>query len=417
VVVLASALGLSFSLSFRAEANTRAADVEAAAAGLLARANDARIVAAPRSDALRKVLAEDALRFYDRFLRERPTEPRLREGRARALWTLSQVHWLVGEYAASEAVAREAASEAEALVAADADHLEYRAILGNALRNLGKALSGTGQRDAARAAFDRSVRELELCYSKAPAKYADLLVRALLEWGTTLNATELETCARTLRRAIAIQEETVRERPALAATVDLLEALAAAGQVLTTLGELPEATRLLRRADDLLEKTPDAGPAYECRVLASGATLAGRKGNHQAAIARLKRAIETARRWSEREPTWQRPWGELLDLHVALAQQCRASATSRPPSRRAAPRSRSARRGPRGSPTIPSRAASSPTTSRLRDGPVERRPARRAGRGRAMDAPRARAARHAPPRRSTSACAHARAGCTCPTSA
>ncbi|MCC6670310.1 MAG: serine/threonine protein kinase [Planctomycetes bacterium] len=323
VLVLSAALGLS--LHFSARARSMAADMEATVASLLARANDSRVVDAPRSGALRAALVQDALAFYDRFLVDRPAAPGLREGRAKALLTLSQVSWLVGDYAQAERLARDAMGEAEALLAAEPGRLAYRVLLGNALRKVGRASSSGGKLAEARAAFDRAIQEIERCHAEAPERHANLLVAALAEWSSSRNESELEECVRALRRAVALQVETARREGSLAAKVDLVDVRTALISGLANQGKVSEAAQEFRVLEQELQATPDIGPGQASQALGVGATLAGSLGQHEVAVRRFTAAIAAARRWAEQEPEWSQPWESLFNLHGSLALQQRAA--------------------------------------------------------------------------------------------
>jgi tetratricopeptide (TPR) repeat protein len=145
-----------------------------------------------------------------------------------------------------------------------------------------------------------------------------------MEWVTTLSTQDLDVCADALRRAVTIQEEAVRQQPSAATKNDLLDALAALGEILTMKGDRQEAARALQRAEELLRATPEAGPGQVCNVLGAGAMLAGQRGNAKGAIQRLHKAIEAAEKWAEQEPSWLEPRKRLLDQRGSLVQQLAA---------------------------------------------------------------------------------------------
>ncbi|MEZ5962309.1 MAG: protein kinase [Planctomycetota bacterium] len=318
-VALALGVGLAATLHFAAEARRNTVDVEAAARSLLDRARDRRVVEAPRSEVVRRALANDALALYERILRQQPDAPPLQEGRARALWTLSQVHWLMGEFARSEAIALEATRACEALLAAAPDHLAYRGLLGNALRNLGRAASSSGRLEVARASFERAVQELERCHQRDPQAYADLLVAALTEWAAARTPAELDACAQALRRAVAIQDESARQRPSRTTAIDLLDARTALVHALVHKGDLKDAADEFAHAEKQLQDRTDLGHGTVCHALRAGALVAAASGDHPRAIERAGRALAAATRWSEDDPARQQPWAELFELQASLA--------------------------------------------------------------------------------------------------
>jgi serine/threonine protein kinase len=323
-VLLVAGLGTWAVLGSRATAAERTTAVEAAAARLLARARDPNFAAAPQSSGVRMALAQDALALYGSLLADRPVQPALREGRARALWTLSQMHWVIGEYAQAEAAARECAAAAQALLADAPENLTYRGLLGNALRNVGRALSSAAQNDAARPVFACAVELLEACTAQAHSKYADLLVRALMEWASTLPETEATAAAGALQRALVIQEATVRATPSEATKLDLVDVLCSRAHMQLRHNELDAAVASYARADELLAAIPHAKPAYLCKVRQAQVDLARRGGDLRAAVAHLRQAVAAAARWREQDPTHREAWQALSVFHGALANDLRA---------------------------------------------------------------------------------------------
>jgi serine/threonine protein kinase len=334
VAVLAVASGAWASLTFRAEAARRTDDLQTAATNLLARARAQDVAEAPPASAARMALAKDALALYTSLLRDRPTALELREGRARALWTVSQVHWALGDFRQSEVVARESLAAAEQLAAEAPDNLVYRGILGNALRNLGRALASTGQDTAARPLFERAVGELEACHARDEDRYAALLVRAMLELASTQE--QVASRRTILERAVALQETAVRRQPSAETHLDLVDVHCAFAQIATMAGDLAAAAASFARADELLAATPEAPPAYTCKVQQAAGELAMRRGEVALALACARKALAAAERWVEQEPKRQAATqaatglcGELAERQLATGDPRSAAETFR----------------------------------------------------------------------------------------
>ena len=305
---------------YRTEASARGKEAESAVASLLARANDKSIIATPESAMVRKALAEDALGFYDRFLRDRPSDLHTREGRARTLWTLSQVHWLLGQFEQAERTAREAVADGEALLATDPESLDYRRILGNSERVLGRALYSLGRADDARPRFQRAVDLLERCHAAEPAKSADLLVHAMLELYSTMDpAAEVEQRADLLRRASELQERIVREHSDAAEDRDDLVRILLQSEVLAAgRGDLEAARAVLVRAESYV--AAGLTPGTLASLHEQAAKLHRASGDQANARQRLEQAIAASRSWAAKEPGKAVPVAQLCTLLVERAE-------------------------------------------------------------------------------------------------
>ncbi|HEX5052044.1 MAG TPA: serine/threonine-protein kinase [Planctomycetota bacterium] len=304
----------------RVEQNFGAA--EQAARSLLARANDKRLRDMPGTEPVRRMLVQDALDFYDRFLRERPAEPKLREGRARTLETLSRVQWLVGQYEAAATTAREAIAEAEAMLAAAPDNRTYRGVLGHARGALGRALMFSGQQEAAREALRDAVAVYERCYAEDPTRYAACLAETLADWSSVLvRGDDADARLAALRRAVEIGESFVREHGETDADAMavLPRSYGVLGMHLLMTGNLVEAETALRRAEDLLASMPDADTSQVCALHNTMGLLASASGDHAAAIERYEQGIRTAQHWCEQDASRPVAWQALARLYSAVA--------------------------------------------------------------------------------------------------
>jgi predicted Ser/Thr protein kinase len=336
LVLLLLGAGVAASWHFGAAARARAGEVDAArgrvaqitaeaeeaARSLLARANDKRLRDLPESAPARRMLAEDALGFYDAFLRDRPADPKLREGRVRALETLSRVHRLVGQYDAAARAARESIAEAEALLAEDPRDCNRRGVRAHGHSSLGRALSSAGKQDEARAALASAAADYETCYAEAPAKYAMSLAGALMDWSVAHPGyEEAEARMAALRRAIEIGESARSERADAEATSALIRAHGMLAQWLIVGEDGEGAARALERVEELLAGTAQPELHQVSALHSTLAMLASRRGDHAAAIERLQKSIEAAERWARLEPSRPAPWDSLVRLHRTLAEE------------------------------------------------------------------------------------------------
>ncbi|MEO6596091.1 MAG: serine/threonine-protein kinase [Planctomycetota bacterium] len=343
VVAVTLLFGLWWGLYCRAKADTSAGEVEdargrlavaqdraaqslaaaeEAAYSLLTRANDKLLRDVAATAPVRKMLVQDALGFYDKFLRDRPAEPALREGRTRTLQTLSRVQWLVGQYEAAATTAREAIAEAQTLLASKPDHCTYRGLLGNAQGALGRALVYAGREGAARQPLRDAVDAYERCYAEERAKYSLGLVESLSDWSMVLtHDDEVATKLDATRRAVEIGESHLRECGLADAETPkiLMRACGWLGHQLLLAGNVSDAEKMLQRADELRHQTPDPGVSQVCALHITMGMLASMREDHARSIERFEQGILAAKRWSELDPSRPPAWQALAELYSRLA--------------------------------------------------------------------------------------------------
>jgi serine/threonine protein kinase/tetratricopeptide (TPR) repeat protein len=313
------AFGIWLLGGYRTEARVRGSEAEAAAKTLLASANARDVIEAPGSEPVRQTLARDALALYDQFLRERPDSASSREGRARTLWTLSQVHWLIGEYARSEVVAREAVAAGDELLASEPDRVTYRCILANAQRIVGRAVFSQGRCAEGRLWFQRAVDGFELAYAQNREVAAPLLVMALLELRSAIDEADVTNAilahARTIQRdVVRTKPDSMDERDTLV-RIELLrgEAAAARGDFATAHEVLADA-EAARASGSLHVNT-------QVSLLTMAAELSSREGNHAASLARLEQALVSCRNLVASEPNKANPHNLLTATLGALIEE------------------------------------------------------------------------------------------------
>ncbi|HEX5050724.1 MAG TPA: hypothetical protein VFZ65_03030, partial [Planctomycetota bacterium] len=279
----------------------------------LARANDPSLRDAPRGDAARAALLQDALSFYDRFLVDRPSEPELRAGRCKALISISQVHFALGEATRAASVAEEAAAEAQALLAERPDDLERRSLLGESLRMQGRALLLAGNLSAARPLLVAATPHLEACASADPVTHGRSYVAVLSEAADTLYDAEPEQSLAGKRASLAALEALRAAHPEIPGLAeDHLQARVTVAVQLSNMRRWDDAHTLLADvAADLPLVTRDKN-RLTTLVRRQQARVTWELGDRPKAIEYIEAAIDAAEAWQLEQPQWVQPQEMLL---------------------------------------------------------------------------------------------------------
>ncbi|HUE72287.1 MAG TPA: protein kinase [Pirellulaceae bacterium] len=328
----------------QAEANFQQA--LAAVDQMLTEVGDESLAHVPQMEAVRRALLEKAIRFYEGFLKQRSTEPRVRYETARAQQRVDAIYWLLGQATQSEAACRQAIAILEKLEAEFPNVPSYRHELAISYRRLGFKIRQAGDKAAAcyRQAIDRHERlvaefprdlayqeslahdynsfafflgqsqpaESERVYRKAITALEDLVSQApdedkyrrslaevsrahgVLLWRTS----RFGEAEQSLRQTIALLEQPFKEA-ALQLTSEQIVARTHyfLGKVLESEGRLEEAEQAFRAADVVQEKLRAGFPAvreYQVEwgeTLASLAKLKGVAGKWDEAREYLDRAL------------------------------------------------------------------------------------------------------------------------------
>ncbi len=304
---------LAVAMSYGRSARAEIADAQGEAAAnlatatevvdrLLARANDVRTREAPRSDAARQALLQDALSFYEGFARDRPSDPRLRVGRCRALVSLSHVHWLLGEATRAERAADEAREEAEQLHTADPDDVAYRALLGEALGRQGAALSLARDNTAAQPRFAAAAQHFAVCAERSPELHGRAHATAVRNAAETLPVAHADHESG-LRECLRLLEALRRTHPDVSHwSDDYTQACVSLGRCLCARLRFADADALLARTEaELPMVTTDRGRlTSELRQLQ--ATIAWESGERELAMRRMQAALAAATAWQAEQP-------------------------------------------------------------------------------------------------------------------
>ncbi|MBK9386334.1 MAG: serine/threonine protein kinase [Planctomycetes bacterium] len=318
LALLVTAAALAWS-SWRTRAAVRAEQVGFDSAlstveALLARANDDDLRRLPQHEALRSALAQDALAFYDIWLRERAEDPLLRTGRCRALTTLSEVHTVLGQVQAALRTAAEAESEADALLASDAASLAYLGLHAQALRAQVQALHLAQRFADSLAPAQRAVDELTRCAASDPRGHGRNAARALRSLSVTQQVLgDRAASVASARASLAVLEELLARGIAeRAVRDDLVWGRFTLAAHLMEERAFAEADELLQLAEADLEAVAIDRLRIEAAVRSQRAQLAVFRGAHEAAVRLYESAVAACERWREQEPAQFRALGVLF---------------------------------------------------------------------------------------------------------
>lgn len=305
----------------RAEADRNFEIATQAVEQLLTRADDDRLRDAPAGDASRQALLQDALAFYDRFLRAKPGDPGLRAGRCRTLQTLSQVYWLLGLFEPSAATASEARDEATVLLALAPESPANRARLAGAQRRLGKALASVGKHQAAVAELGSAVAHLEACSLVAPHEHVIAFSGALRELGASLAVTDRpDECLVAFRRAEQVLAEQAARQPDDAAVRnELVSARVLVSERLLALQKRKEASEVLQRASEELESVTVDRPRVTAQIHAQLGEIAFYERDFDGAVEHLRKGTAAAAQWRTEHPLRLAPYQLAIRLERGLA--------------------------------------------------------------------------------------------------
>ena len=154
--------------SDRAEANFK--KTLEAVDRLLTRVGDQRLVHVPWMEQIRREVLEDALQFFQEFLREKSTDPTVRRETARAHLRVAKIHHLMGQEQAAEANYRAALDLFSELADAYPARPDYRQDLAGGMHNRGVLLHALNRLNEAQVAFQRAVEILAGLAAEFPSE-------------------------------------------------------------------------------------------------------------------------------------------------------------------------------------------------------------------------------------------------------
>jgi tetratricopeptide (TPR) repeat protein len=312
--------GAWYSASRRVDAS--ADDVAAAVEMLLRRATDERLRDLPVHDELRQALGRDALGFCERLLASRPQDERWRRARCRALVTLSQVHWQLGQLTQARTAADEAITEARALLTAGGDvgDVAGKALLADALRRAGRARASERQHAAARPLLAEAVEHLQACVATQPGAHARSSSSALRELASSAASPEARLDA--LQRSVAALEAAPPAAADGEHARDLVIARCAFAQALADGDDVARAADVLTAAATGAATLTTDRAWGEMMIAGTRGAVARRHGDNDAAIAALTAAVAAAERWQREQPARHVPADALLQHLRQLVDAC-----------------------------------------------------------------------------------------------
>lgn len=290
------AIGSFVFVGLQARAASYSEQAEAAVQVLLGRANDPELIRSPNGAPTRRALAEDALAFYARWSQERPRDAAAVSGRASCLSTLSQVHWLLGNSAQSEQMARQATAAFEELLANAPDDGVLLRRAGLAYWRLGRALVDHGVAASSGPMVQRAVALLERAHAQHVADAGSLLVDALHMLGTCGPEPLVA-----LARAEAVQRQLCAADPEDPSHLEKLgELLAIRACEELQAGNARAAASCLQQAEALdAQRAFDFGARHHLRF---SQAICAAQNEPTAAVAKAQRFVDFALAWRAAEP-------------------------------------------------------------------------------------------------------------------
>jgi tetratricopeptide (TPR) repeat protein len=257
----------------RAETNFQAA--LSAFEVLLARVSEVRLADEPRMELVRRQLLEDALRFFQKVLKQNSTDPLLRVEMAYTYLRVGDIQKELGQQAAAEEAYNAAIPLFRALAAEFPQRHVYRHHLAGCYNNRGGLWINTPRRKEAEGAFHRALAIQQALVDEAPkeVEYRVALAGTHHNLGTLLTeARRLGEAEKALSRALDHRRRLAEERPRNARyRQDLARTYHNLGNLLARTNRLGEAEQAHRRALDLQRKLAEDFP----RVAAYRQELAG----------------------------------------------------------------------------------------------------------------------------------------------
>jgi serine/threonine-protein kinase len=223
---------------------------------LLRPLDDSRLARLPQFEETRRRMLEDALHFYQGFLRQQGNDLAVRRDSARAYSRSIMLHVLLGQTAKAEKAAEEARRLYDDLIADFPDRPEYRHGLAKTHAALAYVCTVTGRFDRALQAHRDALALGEELVREHPGElaYRESLVNTHRSLGFFTMPQGLPGAERHLRQVIEHASVLVQAQPGTAEWECLLAAgHAQLGQLLFNFQRLDQAATELDRARELLE--------------------------------------------------------------------------------------------------------------------------------------------------------------------
>jgi serine/threonine protein kinase len=262
----------------------------AAVDAMLTRVGEQLPPVTPEAAQVRRKLLEDALGFYQGFLKEGGSDPAIRRETARAYWRVGSIYETLGEPARSVEAFRRGAELQEKLAHDFPDWPGYAHDLGELYRDLGRVLGALGQEQAAEKAHRDGIKVLEELVSRFPQEpaYRRSLAGGWCGLGSLLlqlgRSADAESAA---RESLQLLGRLCKEN-----LDDLCQQLLGVSRsnlstVLARAGRYPEAEAQARQSVELLRPLAERQPTLHHRQ-----NLGHALGNWSQALRSLNRAGE-----------------------------------------------------------------------------------------------------------------------------
>jgi eukaryotic-like serine/threonine-protein kinase len=279
----------------------------AAVDAMLTRVGEQLPPVTPQAARVRRQLLEDALAFYQGFLKESGADPVIRREAARAYWRVGDIYQSLGEPGRAADAYRGGFDLQEKLVAQFPERTEHARHLGELYHALGLALGAAGQGPAAEKAHRRGIevlRGLTRQFPREPA-YRRSLAQGWCGLGSLmLHEGRWDDAERAARESLELLDRLVNEAPD-----DLCREMLALSQsnlstVVARRHRYEEAERLARQSVEQHKKLFARRPTYRCLE-----SLGHALGNWAEALRSLERLGEA-----------EKPAREALEVRRRLAR-------------------------------------------------------------------------------------------------
>jgi serine/threonine protein kinase/tetratricopeptide (TPR) repeat protein len=232
----------------QAEANFKAA--REAVNSLLVKVGSERLQYVPQAEKLRRELLEEALAFYDRFLKAHGNDPNVRREAGGAYQRVGQVRSYLGDRSEAIAAYKSAVGLFEAL-AKDGNDTDDQLELAATNRELAVLYEADGHTDEADAAFEAAKTELTKLIEAHPDQpafrfqLADLLTNRGMQF---VRRRKLADAEQSFRQAFSEYDRLLAIQPVVKNAISRTRAQANYGDVLLTVGRPDNAAVELRKA-------------------------------------------------------------------------------------------------------------------------------------------------------------------------
>jgi serine/threonine-protein kinase len=228
---------------------------------MLTRVGQERLARIPDFEEERSRLLEDALEFYQGFLREKDDpDPAVRQQTGRAAKRVADIYHLLGRHERAEKAYQEALALQERLADDEPDGARYRDELATTRQNLGNLYTATGRYGDAEAAYRRALDLLGPIVREYPgaADVRQHLAAVRNNVGVLYRLTgRADAAAAAHGEALALLEPLAKEHPAEVGYLDdLIVTQRHLAEVHAGTGRLPEADEAYRAALALYDRLP-----------------------------------------------------------------------------------------------------------------------------------------------------------------